>query len=315
MKLLGESLARKTLGIKASENIVGAIDSLRIAETPVMQTALEGKRLAESRVRETTGLNIIGLWEKGGYLAPQPETRLDGNKVLLLAGSAAQLETYDRLVGIRPKSRGPVLILGGGRVGRAAAAALEERGISYRIIERNRKLVEDNQRYVVGSAADIDTLKRAGIDQAPSTIITTHDDHTNIYLTIYCRKLRPDIQIISRANTERNVSKLHSAGADQVMSYASMAASMVFNLLKPHGLQVLAEGLNLFRRPVPAQFIGKPLAECRIRRSTGCNLVGVDTGGKMHINPEPGYVFASGNELFLVGSDEAQRQFLETFPA
>jgi K+/H+ antiporter YhaU regulatory subunit KhtT len=59
---------------------------------------------------------------------------------------------------------------------------------------------------------------------------------------------------------------------------------------------------------------GKSLAECRIRRSTGCNVVGVDTGGKMNINPEPGYVFVSEDKLFLVGSDEAQRQFLEAFP-
>ena len=50
----------------------------------------------------------------------------------------------------------------------------------------------------------------------------TGNDDTNIYLTIYCRKLHPDIQIISRANRERNVSTLHRAGADFVASYASM---------------------------------------------------------------------------------------------
>jgi len=71
MKLLGESLARKTLGIKTMENVVGAIDSLLIAETPVMRTPLQGKTLASSGLRETTGLNIIGLWEEGGYIAPQ----------------------------------------------------------------------------------------------------------------------------------------------------------------------------------------------------------------------------------------------------
>lgn len=314
MKLLGESLARKTLGIKTRGNIIGQIDSLLIAETPVMRTPLEGKRLAESRLRETTGLNIIGLWEGGSYISPNPDTVLDGKKVLLLAGSATQFEQYDRQMRPTTKSHGPVLILGGGRVGKAAAAALGGHGIDYRIIEKNRRLIEDNSRYILGSGADIETLNEAGIGEAPSIIITTHDDHTNIYLTIYCRKLRPDIQIISRANTDRNVSKLHSAGADQVMSYSSLAASTIFNLLRPHGLQVLAEGLNLFRRSVSSQFIGRSLAACNIRKLTGCNLVGVTSGGEMHINPAPSYVFLPGAELFLVGSDASQRQYLEAFP-
>jgi len=48
---------------------------------------------------------------------------------------------------------------------------------------------------------------QAGIKAAPSIIITTHDDPTNIYLTIYCRRLSPEVQIISRANLGRNISK------------------------------------------------------------------------------------------------------------
>ncbi len=313
MKLLGEALARKTLGIRIQENVIGAIDSLLVAETPVMGTTLAGKSLAESRLRETTGLNLIGLWEEGRYIAPHPDARLDAKKVLLLAGSESQLALYDRNFGVRPTLQGPVLILGGGRVGKAAAESLEAHGIAYRIIERNRRLVEENDRYILGSGADIDTLNRAGIAEAPSIIITTHDDHTNIYLTIYCRKLRPGIQIISRANTERNVHKLHSAGADQVMSYFSMAAGIIFNLLRPHGLQILAEGLNLFRQPAPTRFEGKQLADCRIRPMSGCNLVAVNSGDKMYINPEPTYRFSPEDELFLVGSDEAQQCFVEIF--
>ncbi len=313
MKLLGEALARKTLGIRLRDNIIGTIDSLLIAETPVMGTSLAGKTLAESRLRETTGLNVIGLWEEGRYIASHPEERLDAKKVLLLAGSESQLDLYDQHFGTLPASQGPVLILGGGRVGKAAAEILEAHGIAYRIIERNRRLVPKDDRFVRGNAADIKTLKKAGIDTAPSIIITTHDDHTNIYMTIYCRKLRPDIQIISRATTERTVHKLHSVGADQVMSYTSLAAGMIFNLLRPHGLQILAEGLNLFRQPVSSKFVGRPLAECQIRATTGCNLVAVDSGGQAHINPEPSYCFAPDDELFLVGSDEAQCLYLETF--
>ncbi len=315
MKLLGESLARKTLGIRIRENVIGAIDSLLIAEAPVMGTPLAGKKLSESRLRETTGLNVIGLWEEGRYITPTPDSRLDAKRVLLLAGSAPQLVLYDQQITVRPSLQGPVLIIGGGRVGKAVAASLETHGIDYRIIEKNRRLVGVDDRYILGSAADIDTLTLAGLDVAPSIIITTHDDDTNIYLAIYCRKLRPEVQIISRATTERNVNKLHSAGADQVMSYQSIAAGIIFNLLRPHGLQILAEGLNLFRQPVSFQFVGKPLADCRIRPLSDCNLVAVNNGKKMIINPEPTYRFTPDDELFLVGPDEAQQRYLEIFSA
>ena len=51
---------------------------------------------------------------------------------------------------------------------------------------------------------------------AEGGFVTTNDDATNIYLTIYCRRLRPNMQIISRSTMERNVTTLHRAGADRL---------------------------------------------------------------------------------------------------
>ena len=91
----------------------------------------------------------------------------------------------------------------------------------------------------------------------------------NIYLTIYCRRLRPDIQIISRATRERNVSTLHRAGADFVLSYASMGATAIFNYLRRGGVVVVAEGLQLAETPVPDALAGKSLAEAAIPQRSG----------------------------------------------
>jgi Trk K+ transport system NAD-binding subunit len=202
--------------------------------------------------------------------------------------------------------------LGGGRVGRAAGDALMERNIDYRIIEKRQKLIED-ERYIYGSAADINILEQAGIKKAPSVIITTHDDPTNIYLTIYCRRLRPDIQIISRANIERNISKLHTAGADLVMSYASMAANTILNLLKPDELLMLSEGLNIFRVVVPPSYVDKSLAESEIRAQTGCNMIAVKDRGKTVINPGPSYRFKENDELICIGSADAESRFFKMY--
>ena len=309
-KMLGQSLARRVLGTSTRANLIGKIESLLIAEAPVMRTALVGKSLQQSKLREKIGINVVGVWERGRFNIPTAQTLLKPTTVLLLAGSTDQLNEYDEKFGRDKKSPAPVLILGGGRVGRATGAALMERNIDYRIIEKKQKLIED-ERYIYGSAADINTLMQAGIKQAPSVVITTHDDATNIYLTIYCRRLCPDIQIISRANIERNISKLHTAGADLVMSYASMAANTILSLLKPDEFIMLAEGLNIFRVVVPPSFVGKSIAESAIRSQTGCNVVAICDREAMCINPEPSDRFIENNELILIGSDEAESRFFK----
>lgn len=310
-KMLGQSLARRVLGTSTRANIIGEIESLLIAEAPAMRTSLVGKTLLQSKLRETIGITVVGLWERGRFKIPTAQTLINPTTVLLLAGSANQLSEYDKKFGRGKRNQAPVLILGGGRVGRAAGGALQERNIDYRIIERQQTLII-NERYIYGSAADINVLMKAGIQETPSVIVTTHDDPTNIYLTLYCRRLSPETQIICRANLERNISKLHTAGADLVMSYTSMTANTILNLLKPDETLMLAEGLNIFRVVVPSSWVGKSLAETQLRTQTGCNVIAVcDDQGSTCINPEPSYHFSNNNELILIGNEESETKFFK----
>jgi K+/H+ antiporter YhaU regulatory subunit KhtT len=95
------------------------------------------------------------------------------------------------------------------------------------------------------------------------------------------------------------------------MSYASMAANTILNLLKPNKLLMLAEGLDIFRVEVHPSLVGKSLADSQIRRKTGCNIVAVYDGEKMHINPGPAFQFCTNNELILIGTGDAEREFLK----
>jgi Trk K+ transport system NAD-binding subunit len=309
-KMLGHSLARRVLGSTAVANVIGRFDSLLIAEAPAMKTPLVGKTIRQSQLRETMGINVVGVWERGQFIIPTPQTHISTTTVLLLAGSEGQFQQFDEAFGKGQKSQAPILILGGGRVGQAAGDALRERDIDYRIVERSQQLIKD-EHYIYGSAADINTLRQAGIDKAPSVLITTHDDPTNIYLTIYCRRLSPGIQIISRANRERNISKLHTAGSDLVMSYASLAANTILHLLKPDELLMLAEGLNIFRAAIPSTYVGKSLAESQIRSQTGCNVIAVCGQDGTYPSPDPTHQFSESNELILIGTAEAERRFFE----
>jgi Trk K+ transport system NAD-binding subunit len=312
--MLGRSLARRTMAGEIRANVIGRFGELVIAEAPVTGTPFVGKTLAESRLREVTGVNVVGVWQRGQFILPTPNTRIESNTVLLLAGTAAQLEQFDSLFVIYNVFDRPVLILGGGRVGQAVAAALREREVPYRIVETDPEQARQLDNVVLGSAADLEVLKRAGIDEAPTTLITTNDDGINIYLTIYCRRLRPDMQIITRATLERNVSTLHRAGADFVMSYASMGANSIINLLERDDVVMLAEGLDVFRYPAGKELIGRSLRETRIREETGCSVIALETtGGGSSVNPDPGTLIQEGTELILVGTAEGERRFKQRF--
>lgn len=314
-RMLGRSLARRAVAGDVRANVIGQFGELLIAEAPVGGTPMVGRTLGDGWLREATGLTVVGLWERGHFDVPHPNKVLEPTTVLVLAGSDEQLQRFTELTAIYNLQDAPVLILGGGRVGRSAAKALQERGIDYRIVEKDASRVKDFDRTVIGSAADLFVLESAGIRQAPTTIVTTSDDATNIYLTIYCRRLRPDMQIISRSNLERNVSTLHRAGADFVMSYASMGASAVFNLLEQDDVVMVAEGLDVFRCPVPRALVGRTLRDSGIREKTGCSVVAMEIDGETVVNPDPTAPLPDGAraELILIGNTEGERRFLQQY--
>lgn len=314
--MMGAALARHTIGGDAQAHVLGNFEEVQIAEATAAGTPLTGKTLAEAQLRQSVGVNVIGMWERGRFEIGEPGTVISESSVLLLAGSAEQIAQYNALFCIYHVAGAPVVILGGGRVGRATGEALERRQLDYRIVELlpERAGAGHAEKTIVGDAAEIETLEKAGLMAAPTVIITTHDDDLNIFLTLYCRRLRPDIQVISRSSHQRNVSTLHRAGADFVLSYASMGSNAILNLLKRGDVVMVAEGLSLFKARTPPSLAGATLAGSRIRDASGCSVVGMRDGDATTVNPGPETLLPEGGELILVGTDDAQRSFLNAFP-
>jgi Trk K+ transport system NAD-binding subunit len=314
--MLGRSLAAWTVGGDCRANIISRFDELIIAEFPATGTPLVGKTLAESKLRENFGVNIVGIWERGKFMVPNAGSTIQRTSVLVLAGSEKNLAAFDEIYAfyhVCNLTVDPVLIVGSGRVGDTIADRFKERETSYLVIEKNPKRLQEERHYVIGDAADIRTLQKAWIEKAPAALITTHDDATNIYLTKYLRSLRPDMQILCRANLERNVSTLHRAGADFVMSYASLGANAIVNFLENEDMWMLAEGLNIFRLKAPESLVGKILADSDIRKATDCSVVAIKDDGEMSINPDPQMPIKPNSELILIGTDEGERKFLKVF--
>ena len=315
MKMLGESLSRRTLGVGMTTNIIGRFNDVLISEMSALDTELVGKSLKQAGIRQETGVTVIGIMEEGKFIASSPHAVITPKSILMLAGSSQQLAGFDKhytVEKIQKENDVQVVILGGGRVGHAAADTLSQHGVSYRIIEKRTVNAggPDKENFIIGDAADINTLKAAGIESAKSVIVTTHNDEMNIYLTFYCRQLRQDLQIISRSILERNVPKLHMAGADLVMSYASLGAGTIYQLLQPDGISLFAEGLTVLSIPAGNQFGGKTIMDSTIREKTGCSILAINRRGQMVISPPPDTELEKTDELIIIGTVENEKLIL-----
>jgi Trk K+ transport system NAD-binding subunit len=311
-ELLGSALARRVLAPDGRSHVIGELDGLLIAEA-IAPRSLVGTPLRDSGLRQRTGLTVAGVWDRGRLEVTRPSTVLAPSSILVLAGSRPQLDRYDELFGTGLTTSAPVVIIGGGRVGRAAAANLAAAGLDYRIVEQQPERIREPDRYVLGDAAELSVLEAAGLREASSVMITTHDDDVNVYLTIYCRRLRPDVQLIARARLDRNVSTLHRAGADAVLSYASTGATAVWNVLSHDNTLQIAEGLDVFRVPLPHELVGRSIRDAQIRESTGCTVVAVATDGRLESNPDPNAPMRAGTDLVLIGDADSEHRFLRRY--
>ncbi|MFP6901426.1 MAG: NAD-binding protein [Opitutales bacterium] len=312
-KQMGEFLSRRISCTDTQAHVIGTFDEVIIAEATIHGTPLVGSVLKDTDLRKELGVNVVGIWERGQFELPSPSSMLTNHTVLLLAGTESQIRAYDEKYRAYLTNNSPVIIIGAGRVGRATAKALEAMNVPYRVIETDEVKIGKVKNGILGDASERAVLDRAGINKTPAIVITSHNDETNVYLTIYCRKLRPSAQIISRAFLHRNVEPLHRAGADFVVSQDHMGANHIFNLLERAEILMITEGLDVFRQKTPQSLVGVKVKDCHIREKTNCGIVAIKSDGEVIITPDSKDTFPEDSEIILIGDEASEQAFKEYF--
>lgn len=315
--LMGKSLARSSSNEGTGAHVMGKIEDLRIVEARASGTDLVGKTLREAALGQKMQVTVIGVWERGRFDLAGPDTRIAENSILVMAMSDEQLTAYNSTFST-PESKGyGVLILGAGNVGIAAARYLREKCTPFTIIDKEepppRVAKEFSQNIVIGDAADYAFLKSTIFFEASAVLVTTHNDDINIYLSLYFRKLRPDIQLLARANNESNVASLHRAGADFVLSTATTAATLLFNHLAQGHIYTMVEGLYAIQIKIPEKMVGKSLVNLQFRALTGCSIIAMLVEGRCIINPSPFEPLPDNAEIIMVLTPDAEAKFFKYF--
>lgn len=314
---LGEQLATRINAGHTQCHIIGRFQQLLIGEFPVHNTPFRGRTVRETRLRHATGVSIVGIWERGRLQPAHPDALLTDWSVPVVVGTREQIDALNELLIIYDANFNPVVVIGGGRVGRAAAAALRRDGIRVHIVEKRPEMAARLEgiadRYLIGDAADRRVLEEAGIHEAPSVLLTTHDDAVNIYLAVYCRRLNPELRIVSRITHERNIAAVIRAGADLVLSYAALGAEAITALLKQRELVLLGAGFDLFRIRVPPSLTGRTLARSEIGARTGASIIAVQAPESFIPNPSGDLLLEADMELIAVANAEQRESFLRHF--
>jgi len=185
------------------------------------------------------------------------------------------------------------------------------------VIEKRAQLAEeielDGIPVVMGDASEEESLQKAGIKRAVSLVATLASDAENLFLTLTARGMNPDLDIIARAEDDRNCRKFTQAGASRVVSPLATGSSRIIRLLtRPDVVdfvELMSEGdeiqFEVSRIEVDDSnaFAGKTLAEGRVRQEVGGMVLSIQrAGGRVIFDPSPDLKLETGDTLFVVGS-------------
>ena len=169
---------------------------------------------------------------------------------------------------------GKYVICGYGRFGKALQEKFYKYGIEHVYIDEKRlasyTMIEDGS-FVRANPDDKDILIDVGIKDAVALIVGTQNDINNLSIVITAKKLNPNIYVIARENTMREVSVFQSANIDWLFMieqiYINKATMALANPLKHQFLKAILKQseswtkslINLLKNQVSANPLLKRL--------------------------------------------------------
>ncbi len=230
------------------------------------------------------------------------------------------------------------ILCGFGRMGQVVAEKLAADQKHFVVIDPDPENVELARKkgYLVvqGEAEKQDLLENVGVSQrAERVLCLTGSDVTNVFITLTARSLNQDIEIISRANREETVRKLHQVGADHTVKPFKAVALMAGEFLgRPvafeaiHGILSGKDGIALEGVTIREGSVleGKRVEEVdfasyrlqlfgvithEARQSTSCRTPFSLESRSFYFNPRPGFHLHGNDVLMLFGREYSIANF------
>ncbi|MEP7304707.1 MAG: potassium channel protein [Acidobacteriota bacterium] len=215
------------------------------------------------------------------------------------------------------------IICGYGRIGSIVVKQFQRQQVPMVVIERDpvrmQAALDAGVLAVDGDASREDVLRRVGIDRARGLIAVVGTDAENVYAVLSARVLRPDLFIVSRAETDDATVKLKRAGADRVISpYQIGAAQIAQTALRPAVVDFVelatgTDNLELSMEEISiapgSALAGRTLLDANLRQRLGVIVVGIQrTDRRMDFNPPPEGTLLVGDKLVVLGRADSLKE-------
>ena len=235
-----------------------------------------------------------------------------------------------------------VIICGYGRCGQNLARMLEKEGIQYMALDldpdRVRQAASAGDAVVFGDAARLQALMAAGLARASAVVVTYLDVPGALKVLGHARSHAAHVPVVIRTRDDRDLEKLQSAGATEVvpesiegsLMLASHALALVgvpmrrvirlvqnqrdarYNLLRGyfHGADDDTAGdhrqerLSTYTMPAGAPSAGKTIAQLNLQ-AVGVRVVSVRHANGQVATPHNQTILCAGDVLVLSGTPEA----------
>ena len=211
------------------------------------------------------------------------------------------------------------IVCGYGRIGSIVANQFHRQGGPYIVIERDgarlQAAIDDGALAVEADASREEVLKRVGIERARGLIAAVGTDAENVYTVLSARVMRPELFIVSRAETDDATQKLKRAGADRVISpYHLGGIQIAQTALRPAvvdfvALATSADNIELALEEItidaPSSLANRSIIDANLRQKYGVIVVGIQRqNGKMEFNPESETVMHVSDKLVVLGKPD-----------
>ncbi|HKI90050.1 MAG TPA: potassium channel protein [Draconibacterium sp.] len=219
------------------------------------------------------------------------------------------------------KLRNHVIIVGYGRNGEQAALELAEHHVPFVIVDKRDNVisrVRENQEllYIKGDATHEEILEQAQVNEARALIATTPNDADNVFVVLTARSMNPNLIVISRASELESQMKLKRAGATNVIMPERIGGQRMAKLVHQPDVVEFLEYILLQKtmdvsleelscKNLSQRFVGKSIADLRVREISGANIIGIKISGARYVfNPDPKMILSRNDQLFVLGNPE-----------
>jgi trk system potassium uptake protein TrkA len=205
---------------------------------------------------------------------------------------------------------GRYAVIGLGKFGATVVRSLHERGHEVIAIDRDRNRVQEvrdtSTQAIEANCTDQDTLLALGLQDADAVVVSLGEQmDASILVTLYLKELGLK-EIVVKAVSEDHGKILHLIGATEIVHPERDTARRVARGL---GLRSIVEYLplaadsSLVEVQVPAEFLGKTLAELEIRKRYQVLVVAIKRGEGLVIATGGDERLVAGDILVLIGRD------------